>query len=414
MKFRFLSALFTLSFVYSMTGFSLTTAAPLPAPAETKLTAADAGIEKYFGRAVAVHGDTAVVGSPNNSVTSDGSGSAYVFVRSASGWQFQQKLTASDASPQSFFGVSVAIDGEKIVVGANGDPNAGQASGAAYVFVRSGNTWAQEQKLTGSENSPNDAFGLSVGIKGSTIVCGAFGNSVANSATEGSVYVFRQTSNGWVESQKLVASDASYFNSFGGSVAISDDTIVVGAIGNEEFGFFSGAVYVFTFDGSNWTEQIKLHAQDASTRASFGYRVGIDKDTIVAASDGYVETETRSAVYVFRRNSSGWHQQKRIVINDAGILGRYGLTVAVSGATIVIGSQNDFAVAPYAGSAYIYRRSGESSWTLYQKFRASDAAYGDNFGNAVAISGNTVLVGAFGKSDVAIFAGAAYLFDFVF
>ena len=415
MKFRFLPALLTLSFV-SASFLNLVVAAPFPALNETKLTASDPGVEHQFGRAVAVQGDIAVVGAPNVSVGSDGSGAAYVFARSASGWQLQQKLTASDASPQSFFGVSVAIDGDTIVAGAVGDSNAGEFAGAAYVFERSGNTWAQQQKLTGSENSTFDAFGLSVGIKGNTIVCGAHGNSEFNTVTRGSVYVFARTTNGWVQNQKLEASDASDFSSFGAAVAISDDTIVVGAIGDSEFAFFSGAVYVFTFDGSTWVEQEKVHAQDASRNASFGYRLGISEDTIVVASRGYVdsETDTRSAVYVFRRTPSGWHQQKRIVMNDAGIQGRYDLTAAVSGDTIVIGSQNDFAVAPYAGSAYIYRRNGGSSWTFYQKFLASDAAYGDSFGSAVAISNKTVLVGAFGKSDVALFAGAAYIFDFVF
>src|SRR5258706_4623110 len=131
MKFKFWSALLTLSFIYSATFLNLVIAAPLPALTETKLTAPDAFVEQQFGSAVAIQDDIAVVGAPNSSVVSDGSGSAYVFVRGGSGWQFQQKLTASDASSQSFFGVSVAIDGDTIVVGANGDRNAGGFAGAA-------------------------------------------------------------------------------------------------------------------------------------------------------------------------------------------------------------------------------------------------------------------------------------------
>jgi hypothetical protein len=389
--------------------------APSLLPTETKLTAPDAFIDQNFSYAMAIDGVTAVIGAPNHSVVADGSGAAYVFVRTSSGWQLQQKLTANDASPQSFFGISVAIDHDTIVVGANGDANAGFSSGAAYVFVRSGNTWVQQQKLIGSENSTDDAFGLSVGVKGNTIVCGAFGNSAFNTITWGTAYVFTRTGNTWTETQKLAASDAADFNSFGGTVAMTEDTIIVGAIGNAGF---AGAVYVFTLVGSKWVEQQKLHAQDATPKTIFGYRLGISGDTMVVASEGRVEatfdTSTPAAVYIFRRTPSGWHQQKRIRITDADLQGQFGLTAAVSGDTIVIGCPNDFTVAPYSGSAYIFRRNGESNWTFNQKVFASDAARDDVFGNSVAISDNTVLVGAIGKSDVAPFAGAVYVLNFEF
>ena len=409
MKRTLFAALLMLNLVYSTPAMT-----PPLSFTETKVSAADAFIQQEFSSALAVDGDTAVVGAPNHSVVADGSGAAYVYVRTATSWQFQQKLTANDASPQSFFGTSVAIDNDTIVVGAHGDANAGFASGAAYVFVRTGNTWIQQQKLTGSENSPSDSFGLAVGINGNTIVCGAFGNTPSfNTITWGTAYVFTRAGNTWIESQKLAASDAGDFNSFGGTVAISEDTIIVGAQGNADF---SGAMYVFTYNGSQWVEQEKLHAQDATPRTLFAYRLGISGDTIVAATQGRVEatidTSIPSAVYIFRRTPSGWHQQKRIFITDAGDLGQFGLTAAVSGDTIVIGSNSDFTVAPYSGSAYIYRRNGESKWVLQQKLFASDAARDDLFGNTVAISGNTVLVGATGKSDVAPAAGAAYIFDF--
>jgi hypothetical protein len=407
MKRTFLAALLTVCVVYSTSA-----KVPLLSPTQTKISAADAFAMQLFGHSIAVDGDIAVVGAPNHSVVADGSGAAYVFIRHATGWQFQQKLTANDATPGSFFGMSVAIDNDTIVVGAHGVAN---SSGAAYVFVRTGNTWAQQQKLTGSENSPSDSFGLSVGVKGDTIVCGAFGNSDFNTITWGTAYVFTRTNNVWNERQKLSASDASDFNSFGVRVALSENTIIVGAIGNAGF---SGAVYVFTFNGSIWVEQQKLRAQDATPKTFFGYRIGISGDTIVAASEGWVdstiETSTPAAVYIFRRTPSGWHQQKRIRITDAGLLGQFGLTADVSGDTIVIGCPNDFTVAPYSGSAYIYRRNGESNWTMQQKLFASDSARDDAFGSAVAIDNNTVMVGAESKSDGAPFAGAVYVLDFNF
>ena len=136
-----------------------------PSPVETKLTAPDAELDDQFGRAVAVQGNVAVVGAPNDQAAGYGTGAAYVFEKTTSGWQLQQKLTALDGSSYSFFGTSVAVDGDRIVVGAYGDQNAGIYAGAAYVFVRAGSQWTAEQKLTGSENSVADSFGISVAIQ---------------------------------------------------------------------------------------------------------------------------------------------------------------------------------------------------------------------------------------------------------
>ncbi len=387
-------------------------------PTETKLIAPDGFSGHQFARAVAIDGDTAVIGAPTSFIGNVGFGSAYVYVKTASGWQFQQKLTAFDGNSESFFGVSVAIDGDTIVVGAVGDMNAGFASGAAYVFVRSNNTWLIKQKLTSSESSTLDSFGLSVGIDGNTIVCGAFGQtSDPNSFSVGAAYVFTLIGNHWLETQKLRASDESHNNSFGGTVAIDTNTIIVGAIGNSNF---AGAVYVFEFDGSSWQEEEKLTAHDDTPRVIFGYRLDVSEDTIVIASEGEGSLPPKfSAAYIFRRTPSGWHQQKKITTDDVvvdgrvEIMGRFGLTVAVSGDTVVVGSPNDPTIAFFSGSAYIYRRNGESNWSLDQQIFPSDAARDDQFASAVAMSGDTVLLGAWTKSSADIaFSGAAYVYEF--
>ena len=227
MKRAFFTTLLMLSIVYSTSASS-----PLIPFTETKLFDSNGFSEQQFGRSLAADGNTIVVGAPNQTVTSNGSGAVFVYVKTTAGWQLQQKLTPSDPTPQNAFGMSVAIDNDTIVVGAHAVDS---ASGAAYVFVRSGNTWTQQQKLTSSENSPFDSFGLSVAVKGDRIVCGAFGNSDFNTITWGSAYVFTRAGNIWTETQKLAASDASDFNRFGLTVALSEDTIVVGADGNAGF-----------------------------------------------------------------------------------------------------------------------------------------------------------------------------------
>jgi len=384
-----------------------------PTYTETKLLANDAERADEFGAAVAIQGNVAVVGAPGDSPLGFGTGAAYVFVKTSSGWQQQQKLTASDSASHKFFGASVAIDGDRIVVGAYGDQNADIFSGAAYVFLRSGSTWVEEQKLTGSENSFIDNFGISVAIEGDTIVCGAFGNSDPGQSEVGSAYVFRRTGTGWIEQQELTASDAASGARFALSVGLSNGTIVAGADGNSELGHFSGAIYIFTFDGSHWTEQQKLHAQDASESASFGYHVAISGDTIVAgAPQDSVGTLMMGAAYIFSRKTNGWSQDRKLVGKDTNAFDGFGLRVAVSGDTIVVGSFNDSELAFRGGSAYVYKLNGESGWSLSKKLYPSDPAKDDTFGLAVAASGSAVLVGASAKSDIAFFAGAAYVFEF--
>ena len=412
MKVKALCSLVMLSLAFSAPAAgAASTAVP---PTETKLVANDAEFGDTFGNEVAIQGNIAVIGAEGDSPLGFGTGAAYVFEKTSSGWQQQQKLTASDSASHKFFGASVAIDGDRIVVGAYGDQTAGNFSGAAYVFVRSGTTWVEEQKLTGSDNSFGDSFGRSVSIEGDTIVVGAFGNSDPGQSEVGSVYVFRHTGTGWVEQQELTASDAATGWRFGLSVDISNGTIVTGADGNTELGFFSGAIYIFTFDGSNWIEQQKLHAQDAAESASFGFHVAISGDRIVAgAPQDSVGTHTMGAAYVFSRKTNGWSQDRKLVGgNNAIAFDGFGLRVAIDGDTIVVGSPNDSERAFRGGSAYVYKRNGQSGWSLREKLYPSNPAKDDTFGLAVAASGNVVLVGTPAKSDVAFFAGAAYVYEF--
>ena len=380
---------------------------------ETKLTASAPERGDEFGSAVAVQGNVAVVGAPGDASAGFGTGAAYVFEKTTTGWQLQQKLIAQDASSHSFFGTSVAIDNDRIVVGAYGDPNVDVGAGAAYVFVRVGTNWTPEAKLIGSENSAFDSFGISVAIKGDRIVCGAFGNSDANQSEVGSAYVFRRIQGLWLQEQELTASDGASLARFGLSVTMNDDTVVVGADGDAELGFYSGAVYVFTFDGSTWIQQQKLHAQDPSESASFGFHVAMDGDTlVVGAPQDAVGNHTLGAAYVFTRRSEGWLQDRKLVAKDSDAFDGFGLRVAINGDRIAVGSWRDSDAVIDAGAAYVYTRNGQSGWSLHEKLFASDAAQNDSFGIAVAVSNNTVLVGAIGKSDVAFNAGAAYSYDF--
>jgi FG-GAP repeat protein len=410
MKSQLLSILLMLSIGLSVhASYPRPSALTAAAAVETKLTAPDGQRGDEFGSAVAIQGDIAVVGAPN---AASRTGAAYVFQKTTNGWQFDQQLPANP-SPGSTFGTSVAIDGDRIVVGAPGDENVDVGAGAAYVFVHAPGKWTPEAKLIGSENSAFDNFGTSVAIKGDTIVCGAFGNSDPGLSEVGSAYVFRRVAGLWNQEQELTASDGASLARFGLSVAMNEETIAVGADGDAELGFFSGAVYVFTFDGSTWTQQQKLHAHDPQESASFGYHLAMSGDTIViGAPQNQVGNHTLGAAYIFTRSSQEWLQDRKLVAKDSDTFDGFGLRVAISGDTIAVGSADDHDAAPNAGAAYVYKRNGQSGWSLQEKLFASDAAKDDAFGNAVAVSNNTVLVGAFHRSDVALNTGAVYIYEF--
>ena len=179
--------------------------APITVGSEVKLTASDAAEGDQFGRRVSVSGDLAIVGARRDDDAGGESGSAYIFRRTGTNWSEEAKLTASDPAAGDFFGFSVSISGDLAIVGAPFDDDAGNQSGSAYVFRRTGTSWSQEAKLTATEAAADDQFGVSVSISGDLAVVGAFGDDDAGS-TSGAAYIFRRTGTSWAEEAKLTAS----------------------------------------------------------------------------------------------------------------------------------------------------------------------------------------------------------------
>ena len=194
---------------------------------QQKLTAADAAENDEFSRSVSISGDTVIVGSYMDDDAGGNSGSAYIFTRSGSTWTQQQKLTASDAAMADHFGYSAAISGDTAIVGAVADDDGGSMSGSAYIFTRSGSIWNQQQKLTAADDAGNDWFGNSVSISGDTAIVGAFQNDDAG-GDSGSAYIFTRNGAVWTQQQKLTAADAAGGDKFGIAVSIAGDVAVVG------------------------------------------------------------------------------------------------------------------------------------------------------------------------------------------
>ena len=384
-----------------------------------KLTASDAEDLDNFGQSVAVSGDTAVLGASGEDAGGIQAGAAYVVRRDQGGsgnWGEVAKLTASDAQLGDFFGQSVAVSGDIVVVGAPGFP------GVAYVFQRNqggADNWGQVAKITASDAQGGASFGQSVAVNGDTVVVGASGEDGASEtlADRGAAYVFRRHEGGvdnWGEVKKLLASDADADDRFGWGVAVGGDTAVVGAWGSG--GGFAGAAYVFQrYEGGvdNWGEVKRLTASDGQASDGFGISAAASGDTIVV---GAGILGSGMGAYVFQRDEGGadnWGEVTKLAASDAQSGDKFGTSVAVSGDTAVVGAYAEDAGGTNAGAAYVFQRDegGTDNWGEVTKLTASDADGRDRFGWSVAISGETAVVGALFEDAGGTDAGAAYVFD---
>ncbi len=364
----------------------------------------------WWGNAVAIDGDTLAVGarysSSDNATGQDFTGAVYVYVRNGSSWILQQKLTASDPVPGDEFGYSIDIQGDIMVVGAMGLSDIAsfegeRTTGAAYVFTREAGVWAEQQKLTASDGAETDFFGTSVAIDGDTIAVG----DTEGRFGLGEVYVFVRTGDTWNEQAVLTGSEDERA-SFGCSVAVEDDTIVIGALGDDEAAEDAGAAFVFTRSGEIWSLQQKLMASDGDENDFFGEAVALCGDTIVvlAPYDDYVHSEGGGSAYFFARSGGVWNQQQKLT--SPGVF--HLISMAFDGETLVLGAFEGDAFS-LLGSVFVYSESG-GVWSQEQELRPEEEELNDNFGEAVAVNCHTIVCGATGDDDVAWEAGAAYVF----
>ena len=330
-------------------------------------------------------------------------------------------LTTSDGAENDALGSSVAAFGDTVVVGA---PDVANQRGAVYVFVKPASGWestsAYVARLTASDGAAGDLFGSSVAIWGDTVVVGAFAAKVSGRSEQGAVYVYVKPAAGWTSTAafdgKLTASDGKAGDNFGFSVAIQDNTVVVGALGASDF---RGATYVFDRPASGWQStsafSAKLTASDGVSSDVFGSSVAISGDTIVAGTPG--SNGYRGAAYAFVEPVSGWATTStfaaKLTAPDSGSGDYFGSAVAVSGGTIIAGAPvTTVGGHSLQGAAYVYVKP-QTGWTSTSAFdamlTASDGSGGDLLGNSVAVSNNTVIAGAprSGRNDG---SSAAYVF----
>jgi hypothetical protein len=451
--------------------------------------ASNTGFADRFGYRVALSADgsTLAVGAIFESSNATGvngnqannaapaSGAVYVFTRSGSAWAQQAYLKASNTGAEDRFGESLALsaDGHTLAVGAyaeasnatgvdgNQADNSAMRAGAAYVFTRSGNTWAQQAYLKASNTGAEDRFGESLALSadGRTLAVGApyeassatgvNGNQADNAAAfSGAVYVFARAGSAWAQQAYVKASNTGVDDAFGSSVALNADgnTLAVGATG---VGDSAGAVYVFTRSATTWAQQMMLSASNSEANDGFGASLALSADgTILVAGAARENSGTGSnpadnstsdagAVYVFARSGTSWAEAAYLKASIPGTNDVFGVSVAVSadGSTVAVGATGESSSATgvngnqadnsllRAGAAYVFTRTG-ATWGQQAYVKASAPGASDFFGTSVALSADstTLAVGAFledssatgvdgdatdnGASD----SGAAYVF----
>ena len=301
---------------------------------QAKLVASDAYDGGYFGHVVALDGDTALISGYD--VQGD-RGAVYVFVRSGTTWTQQAELRCSERGEMPEFGSALALSGDTALVGAFGEP-------AAYVFTRSGTTWTQQAELTYSGAEAYESFGCAVSLCGDTAVIGAPWDGYSSGPGDypsGAAYIFTRSGTTWTQQAKLTAADGSELDRFGSTVALDGDTALVGAWGAVNgFNSPAGAVYAFICSGTTWTQQAKIPAASDVPAAfgyygSFGAAVSLDGSTaLVGAPNG----SSGAAVYMYTCSGTTWTQQGEIPAASgcACALG-FGYPVSLSGDTAVLG-----------------------------------------------------------------------------
>ena len=360
---------------------------------EQKVTASDGTANSYFGSAAALSGSAALIGADGDNSFQ---GAAYLFTKSNGSWSQGQKLTASDGLAGDEFGYRVVLANDTLLVGAFTATVGGNASqGAAYLFTESNGTWSESQKLTANDGGLFDDFGASVALDGSTLVVGANGATVGSNAAQGAVYVFTESNGTWTQTQKLTANDGAAYDNFGLSVALKGSTILVGspqaAIGGNAG---QGALYVFAESNGTWSQVQKLTASDGAANSSFGESVALNGSTaLIGANNATVNGHSfQGAAYIFTESNGTWSQVQKLTASDGAANSNFGSAVALNGSTALIGADGSTVGGnTYQGKAYLFMESG-GNWSQSDTFIASDGAVDDYFGAALAWDGVTALI----------------------
>lgn len=300
-------------------------------------------------------------------------------------------------------GFSVCVSDDFAFAGAINDDIDSIDQGSVEVYRRVGGQWLQHAKLSSSQPRIDAGFGGAIDRDGDYLVVGAR-NDHGPQPNCGAVYVFHYNGTNWTEQAKLTASDATTDDLFGASLSIEGDRIVVGASAEDGN---RGAIYVFNRNGTSWTQVAKLAPND-SDFVRFGWSVDIDGNYIVAGSPSH-GVNSVGAAYIFFFNGSAWGQQAKLIHSDPSIFEYFGTSVAIDGDYVVVGSPEATTSVGRSGMAYVFQRSG-TTWPQQFQLRPSTFEVSAEFGISVDIHGENIVIGSYKSNNNGIEAGIAFVF----
>jgi len=320
------------------------------------------------------------------------------------------KLLSSDISAGDWFGDSLDVDGNMAIISSYWDDDNGANSGSAYVFEFDGTSWSEADKLLATDGATGDEFGFSSGIDNGTIIVGAVRHDANSKNDAGALYVYEEINNSWQET-KLIANDHAPGDRLGWASAIDDDTIIVGAVGDNHSGLSNpGSAYVFTRIQANWTQQAKLTASDSLGEDLLGYSVSIDGD-VAAVSTPFHLADT-GAVYIFERVAGSWTMSQKILASDGEQGDKFGTNVKILGNQLSVSAPYDDDAATNAGAIYVFEHNG-TSWVETAKLTTSDAQPNDRLGYFVTgLTTDLVVAGSAFTDGNVNDSGAVYLFGY--
>lgn len=357
---------------------------------EQKVVPSNGTTYAQLGSSAVLEGKTAAIAAIGDD---DLIGAVRIYGKEDGIWVETQKLVPDDGIVNDSFGYDVAMQGDVLVVASHSKTfGKNTLQGAAYLFENHGGTWVQTQQLLADDGGLFDQFGASAAIDGDTLVIGANGATVGANPAQGAAYVFERIEGVWEQTAKLVADDGASYNNFGFSSAIVGSTIFVGSpLAMVDGNGAQGAVYEYTESDGMWTQTAKHVANGGAENDSFGFDIAFDGTHLVVGATGY--QAATGAAYVFSDAGGNWEQSYRVVAQDGSPGSYFGKRVALDGSQLLVGTQASVGGVVHRGAAYLFAES-DGSWQQTHKFTAGDGTAGDFYGQAVAIEGGTVLVTA--------------------
>jgi len=330
-----------------------------------KLTPDDARINDYFGCAVAMNDQHAIFGSYGNDGAGSKSGAAYIYSLEPSGWQQHQKLAPDDAQSNDYFGFAVDISEDYAIIGSYGDDDQGSMAGSAYIFKRlSDNTWIQQQKLVDEQGDRNDQYGYAVAISDTHAVVGAYrDDDQGDSSGSAMIYKRDQNQDLWVLQAKLLAHDGQSNDYFGYDVAISGDYVVVGAYRSDDDSRNNvGGVYIYKYERGIWNFQTKLVPIQGSSNDYFGASIDLVGTRLLVGAYGDDDKgSTSGAAYLYILEGDQWNMLRKYIPGDGSAYDYFAYDIAIGDQGLIMGAYGNDENGSMAGAVYIYSQGDDEN-----------------------------------------------------